>query len=152
MHEKSFDRFIFSIKNEDIQFNFNILMNILYIDIKIENENKSILHWMNEATRFQMNKWLKEISAKHVWDQLRACWIDIYLRSFNVIIIDANKQFVIRQHSSLLFSFFIFHLFHFFICFIHLISHFLYSRQCIVFDVWNNNIIIIIHFKFKINI
>ncbi len=76
MHEKSFDRFTFSIKNEEIQFNFNILVDILYIEIKIENENKSALHLMNEAIRFQIDRWLKDISARHVWDQLRACWID----------------------------------------------------------------------------
>jgi hypothetical protein len=56
MHEKFFDRFIFSIKNEEIQFNFNILMNILYIEIKIESENKSVLHLMNEAIRFQTSR------------------------------------------------------------------------------------------------
>ncbi len=58
---------------------------------------------MNEATRFQANRWLKDISAKHVWDQLRACWIDIYLKSSDVIITDADKQFVIkefRQYAS----------------------------------------------------
>jgi hypothetical protein len=82
MHEKSSNRFIFSIRNEEIQFNFNILMNILYIEIKIENENKFVLHLMNEAIRFQIDKWLKniqrntfEISCEHVelifiWDYL----------------------------------------------------------------------------------
>jgi hypothetical protein len=56
MHEKSLDRFTFSIRNEEIQFNFNILMNILYIEIKIENENKSVLHLMNEAISFQASR------------------------------------------------------------------------------------------------
>jgi hypothetical protein len=42
MHEKSLDRFIFLIRNEEIQFNFNILMNILYIECR--NKNKSVLH------------------------------------------------------------------------------------------------------------
>jgi hypothetical protein len=55
---------------------------------------------MNEAIRFQMNRWLKDISAKHVWDQLRACWIDIYLKSSDVIIIDADKQFVIKKFKQ----------------------------------------------------
>jgi hypothetical protein len=54
MHEKSLDRFIFSIRNEDIQFNFNILMNILYIECK--DENKSVLHLINEAIRFQIDR------------------------------------------------------------------------------------------------
>jgi hypothetical protein len=103
IHEKSFDRFSFIIRDENIQFNFNILMNILYIEIKIEDENNSVLHSMNEVIRFQADRWLKDISARHVWDLLRACWIDIYLRSFDVIIIDADKQFVVkkfRQYAS----------------------------------------------------
>ncbi len=103
MHEKSFDRFTFSIKDEEIQFNFNILMNIFYIEIKIEDENKSVLHLMNEAIRFQTSRWLKDISARHVWDQLKACSIDTYLKSFDVIITDADKQFMIkkfRQYAS----------------------------------------------------
>jgi hypothetical protein len=50
MHETSSDRFSFIIRDEDIQFNFNILMNILYV--KCKNENKSVLHLVNEAIRF----------------------------------------------------------------------------------------------------
>jgi hypothetical protein len=68
MHEKFSERFSFSIKNSDSEFNFNILMNILYIEIKIEDENKFVLHLMNKATRFQVNRWLKNILARHVWD------------------------------------------------------------------------------------
>jgi hypothetical protein len=86
MHEKSLERFSFSIRNSDSEFNFNILMNILYIEIKFEDENKLVLHLMNEAIRFQVDKWLRNISARHVWDQFRTCWIDTYLRSSDVII------------------------------------------------------------------
>jgi hypothetical protein len=100
IHEKSFDRFSFIIKDENIQFNFNILINILYIEIKIESENKSVFHLVNEIIRFQADRWLKDISAKHVWDQLRACWIDIYLRSSDIITADADKQFVARKFKQ----------------------------------------------------
>jgi hypothetical protein len=31
MHDKSFDRFIFSIRDEDIQFNYSIVIDILYM-------------------------------------------------------------------------------------------------------------------------
>jgi hypothetical protein len=72
MHEKSFERFSFSIRNSDSEFNFNILMNILYIEAR-SNENKLVLHLINEITRFQADRWLKDISAKHVWDQFRTC-------------------------------------------------------------------------------
>ncbi len=66
MHEKFSDRFSFIIRDENIQFNFNILVNILYIEVKTENENKPVLHLVDEATRFQADRWLKDISARHV--------------------------------------------------------------------------------------
>jgi hypothetical protein len=98
MHEKFFERFCFSIRDADVEFNFNILVNILYIEAKA-NENKSVLHIMNEATRFQIERWLRDISARHVWDQLRFCWINTYLRSSDVIISDVDKQFTSRESS-----------------------------------------------------
>ncbi len=100
MHKKSSNRFSFIVRNKDIQFNFNILVNILYIEIKLEDDNKSILHTVNEATRFQAERWLKDISAKHVWNQLWVCWINTYLRSSKVITSDANKQFVTKKFKQ----------------------------------------------------
>jgi hypothetical protein len=99
MHEKSLDRFIFSIRNEDIQFNYNIVINILYMKWK-SADNKFVLHIMNETVRFQADKWLKDISTRHVWDQLRISWIDIYLKSSNLITIDADKQFVTKEFKQ----------------------------------------------------
>jgi hypothetical protein len=96
MHEKFFERFSFSIRNADVEFNFNILMNILYIEAKA-NENKFVLHIVNEAIRFQIGRWLRDISARHVWDQLRFCWINTYLRSSDVITSDVDKQFTSRE-------------------------------------------------------
>ncbi len=57
LHEKFLSRFSFTLK-DDIEFNFNIIVNIFYIEVKLE-VNKSILHLMNEATRFQADRWLK---------------------------------------------------------------------------------------------
>jgi hypothetical protein len=54
LHEKSFERFSFSIR-DDAEFNFNILVNILYIEAK-SDENKFVLHLMNEAIRFQVDR------------------------------------------------------------------------------------------------
>ncbi len=59
---------------------------------------------MNETTRFQVERWLKDITARHVWDQLRICWIDIYLESFDLIISDANKQFIARKFKQYAFN------------------------------------------------
>ncbi len=64
MHEKFSDRFIFSIKNEDIQFNYNIMIDIFYM--KHKSDNKFVLHIVNEVIRFQASRWLKDITARHV--------------------------------------------------------------------------------------
>jgi hypothetical protein len=55
MHDKSSDRFIFSIRDEDIQFNYSIVIDILYMKWK-SDDNKSVLHIVNEAIRFQANR------------------------------------------------------------------------------------------------
>jgi hypothetical protein len=46
-HEKSSERFKFILRN-DVNFNFSIIMNIMYI------ENNLILHVVDVATRFQV--------------------------------------------------------------------------------------------------
>ncbi len=99
MHDKFFGRFIFSIRDEDIQFNYRIVIDILYMKWK-SADNKSVLHIVNETIRFQIERWLKNISARHVWDQLRISWTDIYLRSSDLITIDADKQFVAREFKQ----------------------------------------------------
>jgi hypothetical protein len=99
MYEKSSDRFIFSISDEDIQFNYSIVIEILYMKWK-SADNKLVLHIVNEAIRFQIGRWLKNISARNVWDQLRISWIDIYLKSSDLITIDADKQFVAREFKQ----------------------------------------------------
>jgi hypothetical protein len=86
-----FDSNHFTIQDEDIQFNFNIIMNILYIEGA--NGSKPVLHILDEATRFQARRRLKHISARHVWDQLRTCCIDTYLGPPDLISSDAGKQF-----------------------------------------------------------
>jgi hypothetical protein len=65
-HSRSSERFKFILKN-DVNFNFFIMMNIMYID------NSLILHVIDEAIRFQAIKWLQNINAKHIWEMLRLC-------------------------------------------------------------------------------
>jgi hypothetical protein len=98
IHEKSSNRFSFTLKN-DLEFNFNIIVNILYLEIK-SDVNKSILHVVNETIRFQVDRWLKNITVQHVWDQLRVCWIDTYLESLDLITSDASKQFIAREFKQ----------------------------------------------------
>ncbi len=98
VHEKFSNRFNFTLKN-DLEFNFNIIVNIFYLKIKID-VNKSILHVMNETTRFQVERWLKDIIVRHVWNQLRICWINIYFESFDLIILNASNQFIVREFKQ----------------------------------------------------
>ncbi len=63
-----------------------------------------ILHVINEKTRFQIERWLKDITARHVWNQLQICWIDIYFESFDLIILNASKQFIARKFKQYAFN------------------------------------------------
>ena len=58
-HDRFSKRFVFIIKN-NVNFNFNLIVDILYIN------NKSIFHVINEAIRYQTNRRLKNISIKHL--------------------------------------------------------------------------------------
>jgi hypothetical protein len=98
IHEKFSNRFNYTLKN-DLEFNFNVIVDILYLKIK-SDVNKSILRVMNETIRFQVDKWLKNIIVRHVWNQLRVCWIDTYLESFDLITSNANKQFIAREFKQ----------------------------------------------------
>lgn len=89
-HGKSSRRFSFTIK-DDIEFNYNVIVNILYI------QGKPVLHLIDKATRFQTGRWLKNISTKHVWDQLRVFWIDTYFSPSDLVTVDTNKQIMIKE-------------------------------------------------------
>lgn len=71
-HGRSPGRFKFTFR-EDLDFNHSVYVDIMYI------EGSPILHLIDGATRFQAARWLQNISAKHTWDILRACWIDTYV-------------------------------------------------------------------------
>jgi len=99
MHGASPGRFRFTLrdKDEDIRFNYNIIVDIMYIS------GKPLLHVVDEATRYNSGRWLKDISAQHTWDALKACWMDTYLGPPDWITTDAGKNFVSRDfkyHAS----------------------------------------------------
>ncbi len=99
-HGKSPGRFKFTLR-EDLNFNSSIIIDIMYID------NNPVLHIVDEATRFQAARWLKNITSSHVWDCLRSCWIDTYLGPPDVIVHDAGKTFIskeFRQNAAALSS------------------------------------------------
>ncbi len=96
-YAKFSERFKFILK-DDVNFNYSIIVNVMYI------ENNSILHVLDEATRFQIAKWLQNISAQHIWDMLCLCWINVYLSSSNHILHDADKNFVDRKFRQFVIS------------------------------------------------
>jgi hypothetical protein len=67
-------------------------------------ENHFILHVVDDATRFQIVKWLQNIFAKHIWEMLRLCWIDVYLSSSDHILTDADKNFASREFRQFVIS------------------------------------------------
>ena len=83
-HGRSPGRFMFILK-DDLDFNYNVIIDIMYIG------GKPVLHLVHEATRFQTGQWLKNVSAQHVWDQLRLCWIDTYLEPPDLVIANVGK-------------------------------------------------------------
>ncbi len=96
-YAKFSERFKFILK-DDVNFNYSMIVNVMYI------EKSSILHVVDEATRFQAIKWLQNISAKHTWKMLRLCWIDVYLKSSDHILHDADKNFVSREFRQFVIS------------------------------------------------
>ncbi len=98
-HKKSSERFKFILRDDvNMNFNYSVIVKVMYI------ENSSILHVVDEATRFQAVKWLQNITAKHIWDMLRLCWIDVYLSSSDHILHDADKNFVSKKFRQFVIS------------------------------------------------
>jgi hypothetical protein len=89
-YAKSSERFKFTLRDE-INFNYSVIVNVMYID------NNLILHVVDDVTRFQIAKWLQNISVKHIWKMLRLCWIDVYLNLSDHILTDADKNFASRE-------------------------------------------------------
>ena len=96
-HGRSPGRFKFVLRDDTIDFNHSIYVDILYID------GHPVLHIVDEATRFQAARWLQNISAQHTWDMLRLMWIDTYIGPPDNIIHDAGTNFTskeFRQHAN----------------------------------------------------
>lgn len=63
----------------------------MYID------NNPILHIIDDATCYQAARWLKNITIKHTWDSIRACWIDVNIGPPNFIVRDAGVNFKSKE-------------------------------------------------------
>ena len=66
----------------------------------LDNPAAPVLYAVDEATRFQTARFLKDISAEAVWDTLRACWINTYIRPPDLLIHDVGKQFISTEFVS----------------------------------------------------
>ncbi|KAI0993887.1 hypothetical protein K3495_g14297, partial [Podosphaera aphanis] len=87
-HSNAPGRFKFSLRSiDDVQFNHIVYADIMYID------GSPLLHVVDEGTRFQSAHWLKDMSAKTVWETLRKSWIDVYLGPPDTIVHDAGTNF-----------------------------------------------------------
>jgi hypothetical protein len=86
-------RFKFTLR-EDLDFNHSIFVDIMYIN------GNPVLHIIDEATRYQAARWLQNVSAKHTWDILRACWIDTYVGPPEFVVHDAGKNFVSKEFQQ----------------------------------------------------
>ena len=64
---------------------------VMYID------GSPVLHVIDEGTRFQTARWLRNLSARQTWDTLRSCWVDTYVGPPNFIFHDAGKNFVSKE-------------------------------------------------------
>ena len=58
-HGRSPGRFKFVLRDDTIDFNYSIYVDVMYID------GNPILHIVDEATRFQAARWLQSITAQH---------------------------------------------------------------------------------------
>ncbi len=96
-YARSSERFRFTLKDE-INFNYSVIVDVMYID------NNLILHVVDDVTRFQIAKWLQNISVKHIWEMLRLCWIDVYLSFSDHILTDADKNFANRKFCQFVIS------------------------------------------------
>ena len=94
LHGHSPGRFRFNLR-DDVAFNYSIIVDIFYIN------GKPVLHVVDEATRYQAGRWLNSMSAKTVWEMLRACWIDTYLGPPDVITTDAGTNFDSNEFAQM---------------------------------------------------
>ncbi|KAL3420591.1 hypothetical protein PVAG01_07036 [Phlyctema vagabunda] len=94
-HGRSPGRFRFNIK-DDIYFNYSIVVDITYLG----SPAFPVLYIIDEATRFQAARILKDISTKTVWEALQNAWIDTYLGPPDMLVHDAGTQFTAQEFKD----------------------------------------------------
>ena len=87
-------RFKFSLRDNDVDFNHSIYVDILYID------GRPMLHVVDEATNYQAARWLRSGTAEALWKALRLAWVDVYVGPPDIIAHDAGKNFMAQAFKN----------------------------------------------------
>lgn len=93
IHSPAPRRFKFTLK-DDHEFNFEIVVDVLYLN------NKPVLHVVDSATSFNGARFLKSLSAKDTWETLRILWIDTYQGPSDIVRHDAGTNFAAAEFKS----------------------------------------------------
>ena len=96
-NSKAPGRFKFNIRDTDLEFNAEIIVDVMYL------ETKPVLHVVDSATAFQAARFLRSMSTKTAWEAIRACWIDVYIGPPETIVHDAGTNFAsieFRQYAQ----------------------------------------------------
>ena len=80
-----------SIGNEDIQFNQEVFVDIMYLD------KRPVIHIVDLQTRLNAAKFLRNISTQSVWKAFQECWANTYIGVPHIIRVDRGAQFTAAQ-------------------------------------------------------
>ena len=92
-HDPAPRRFKFKLK-DDREFNFEILVDVMYLS------RKPVLHVIDSATTFNGARFLPSMSTKDTWETLRMLWIDTYQGPPDIITHDAGTNFASADFKS----------------------------------------------------
>lgn len=76
-----------SIGTEDIRFNQEVALDIMYLD------KRPVLHVVDLQTRLSAARFLKKISTEAVWNTFLECWVKTYVGHPNKLRVDRGAQF-----------------------------------------------------------
>src|SRR5579862_9447689 len=93
MHGSNPGRFKFTLR-DDIEFNYQVLVDVMFLN------EKPVLHIVDTATSFQAARFLRNMKAKEVWDNLRLAWIDTYVGPPDTIVTDAGTNFTAAEFKA----------------------------------------------------
>ena len=93
MHGSNPGRFRFTLR-DDIEFNYQVLVDVMFLNAK------PVLHIIDTATSFQAARFLRNMMAKEVWDNLRLAWIDTYVGPPDTIVTDAGTNLTAAEFKA----------------------------------------------------